>query len=132
MADREGVERDARNRIFAGRVDVGEQHVVGAGQRRTEGIHQRRRPREPVRLERDDDPAAERLRGENDSRNFRRMMAVVVNDQNPLRLAAHLEAALRAAELAEACGDPIERQPELESNGDGGERVQEVVATRHA
>ena len=50
------------NRLLAGGVDVGQHDVIGAGQRRAERVHQRRRPREAVRLKRDDDAAVRACR----------------------------------------------------------------------
>src|SRR5688572_32865555 len=41
----EGVDRDAGDRVLTGRVDVRQNDVIGTCQRRTEGIHQRRRSR---------------------------------------------------------------------------------------
>ena len=58
-------------------------------------------------------------------------MAVVVDDQDAVRLAAHVEAPFGAAELLQAGGDAIERQPELEADGDRRQRVQQVVAAGH-
>ena len=128
---RERVDRDAGDRILAGGVDVGQHDVIGAGQRRTERVHQRRRPRVAVRLERDDDAAVERARRREHRRDLGRVMAVVVDDQNAVRLAAHLEAPLGAAELLQARGDPLERQAELQADRDGGQRVLQVVPAGH-
>ena len=56
------------------------------------------------------------------------MVSVVVDDEDAARLAAHLEAPLGAAELAQARRDALERHAELQADRDGGERVQQVVA----
>ena len=84
-----------------------------------------------MRLERDDDPPVERARRVEHRRNLGRMMAVVVDDQNAARLAAHLEAPLGAAELGEPGRDPVERQAELQADGHRGQRVLQVVPARH-
>ena len=86
---------------------------------------------EAVRLKRDDDAAVQRARRGQHRRDLGRMMAVVVDDENAARLAADLEPALGAAELAQAGGDPLERHAELQPDRDGGERVQQVVPPRH-
>ena len=93
--------------------------MIGAGERRTERVHQRRRPREAMRLKRHDDAAIQRARRREHRGDLGRMMAVVVDDQNAVRLAAHLEPPLGAAELAEPGGNLLERQAELEPDGDG-------------
>ena len=59
------------------------------------------------------------------------MVAVVVDDEDAVRLAAHLEAPLGAAELPQAGRDALERQPELEADGDRRQRVLQVVPARH-
>jgi hypothetical protein len=55
------------------------------------------------------------------------MVAVVVHDHHAAALAAHLEAPLGAGEFRERLGDPLERHLELESDGDGAQRVEQVV-----
>ena len=76
-----------------------------------------------MRLKRHDDAAPERPRRRENRGDLGRMMAVVVDDQDAVRLAAHFEAPLGAAKLSQAGGDLIERQPELEADRHGGERV---------
>ena len=83
---RQRVERDARNRILARRVDVGQHDLIGAGQRGPERVHQRRGPRVAVRLEHDDDAAVERARRVEHRGDFRRVVAVVVHDEDAVRL----------------------------------------------
>ena len=75
--------------------------------------------------------AVERARRREHRGDLGRMMAVVVDDQDPVRLATHLEPPLGAAELAQARRQALERHAELEADGDGGQRVQQVVASRH-
>ena len=85
-----------------------------------------------MRLEHDDQPPLEPgAGGGDDRRDLGRVVAVVVDDQDAAGLAEQLEAALGAAELGQRRGDGLEAQPELEADGDGGERVQQVVAARH-
>ena len=124
-------ERDARQRLLARRVNVGQHDVVGALERRPEGVHQRRGTREPVRLECDDDPAAERPGRREHRGDLGRVMTVVVDDQNAVRLAAHVESPFHATELGQSCSDPFERQSKLQADHDGRQGVLEVVAARH-
>ena len=94
------LDRHAGNRILAGRVDVGEHDLVGAAERRPElaptagrarcsgaaGTRRARGRRSPAR--------AAAMHG----RDLGRVVAVVVDDETPSRLAAHLEAPFGAAE----------------------------------
>ena len=87
---------DARNRLLAGRVDVGQHDLVGVGERRTELVHQPLGPRVAVRLERHHEPPAERhpRRGQHGG-NLGRVMAVVVHDQHAVGLAHDARTAAR-------------------------------------
>ena len=67
---------------------------------------------EPVRLKGDDDAAGSACGGIEHGADFRRMVTVVVDDEDAARFAADLEPALGAAKLAQTVGDPLERQPE--------------------
>ena len=60
------------------------------------------------------------------------MVAVVVDDEDAARLAAHFEAPFGAAELSQPGRDLVERQVELEADRHRGERIGQVVATGHA
>ncbi len=61
------------------------------------------------------------------ARIFGRVVRVVVDDERAAERAEELEAALDAGEALEARGDRLERQVELEGDGDRGERVAHVV-----
>ena len=84
-----------------------------------------------MRLKRNDDAAAEGACGGQHRRDLRRMMAVVVDDEDAAGFAADVEAPLRAAELFQSRGHAIERKTELHADGHGGQRVQQVVPPRH-
>src|SRR4030095_985888 len=58
-------------------------------------------------------------------------MAVAVHDEYALGLAANLKAALDAREGGQRGLDALERYLEVEPHGDGGERIEHVVAPRH-
>ena len=105
--------------------------MIGVREGRTELVYQRRRPRVAVRLKSDNDPPAERPRGAEYRSNLGRMMAVVVNHENAVRFAAHLEPPLDSTEIGQARRNALERQVELQPNGDGRQRVLQVVSSRH-
>ena len=84
-----------------------------------------------MRLERHNQSTIERAGGIHHRRQLRRVMAVVVDDQNAPCLAAYLESTLRADEVAESRRDGFEGQPQLETDRDGGQRVQQVVSAGH-
>ncbi len=119
------------NRILAGAIDVSEHDVIGARERRPEVVHQRGRPGKAVRLKRDDDPAVQRAGRFQHGGNLRRVMTVVVHQQDALRLPAHLETPLDTAKVVEPGRDPIERQTKLESDRNGRQRILQVVPSRH-
>ena len=86
-----------------------------------------------MRLEGDDQPAPEALAGgAQRGADLLGMVTVVVHHQDVLLLALHLEAAVDAAELLERVGREPPRDAEIVRDGDGGEGVQRVVASRHA
>ena len=109
------VDGDARDRLLA-------------GARRCRSARCDRQPRAPgrtpsisaavrviaVRLERHDQPPVQRARRGEHRGDLGRMVAVVVDDQDAVRLAAHFEPPLGAAEFRQARRDSIERQTELQ------------------
>ncbi len=125
------LERHPGDRLLAGRVDIGQQDVIGAGQRRSERVHQRGGARVAMRLKGDHDAPPERARRRQHRRDLGRVMAVVVDHEDPVRLAADVEAPLRAAEVLEAGRDAIERQPQLHADRHRCQRVQQVVPSGH-
>ena len=84
-----------------------------------------------MRLEGDDEAALHRPRRGEHGGDLGRMVAVVVDDQDAVGLAANFEAPFGAAELAKAGGDLRERQAQLEPDRDGRQRVLQVVASGH-
>ena len=106
--------------------------AVRARQRRPERVHQGGRPRVPMRLEGDDDSAAEIARRRKHRRDLRRMMPVVVDDQHAPDLASDIESTFGSAEGRQGGGGAIERHAELAADRDRGEGVEQVVAARHA
>ena len=128
---RERVDRDARNRVLAGRVDVRQHDVIGAGERRTEGVHQRRRSGKAMRLKGDDNPSPERTGGLEHRGDLGRVVSVVVDDEDAVRLAANVEPPLRAAKVPEAGRGLLEGHAQFRGDGDRGQRVLQVVPARH-
>ena len=132
-ADRVGdaVDRHARDWRLAGGVDVGEHDLVGGAERRAELREQVARACVAVRLEHDHQPPSRRARRGDHRGNLGGMMAVVVDDHHAAALAAHLEAPFGAAGIRRApprCGGTA---PELESDGDSPQRVEQVVPAGH-
>ena len=86
-----------------------------------------------VRLKDDHEAAREALaRGAQRGADLLRMVAVVVDDENPLLVALHLEAAVDAAELLERVRRDAERDLEVVGHRERGKRVERVVPSRHA
>ena len=113
-------------------MSVSQQHV-GLVEGLAEVVPQRLGAREAVRLEEHDRAplaraAAERLEGHAD---LGRVVAVVVDHQDALRLAAHLEAPVDAGEGLEAGADRVEGHVEVEAHRHRGERVRDVVGAGH-
>src|SRR4029077_12081676 len=78
-----------------------------------------------------DQPPPEAPRRGQRGGNLRWMMAVVVDDENVVRLAANLESAFHAAKDLQPGPDAFERQPDLEADGHSREGVLQIVPARH-
>ena len=126
------VERHARNRRLTGRVDVGQHDFIGGAQRRAELAHQLAGASVAVRLEHDDDaPVDAGAGGGDDGGDLGRVMTVVVYDHDAVFFPEALESPLGALELRQRGGDGREGDADLEADGHGRERVQQVVPARH-
>ena len=84
-----------------------------------------------MRLKCDHDAPPERARGGQDRRDLRRVMAVVVDHEDAVGLAADIEAPLRAAEILQSRGDAVEREAQLHADRHRRQRVQQVVPSGH-
>src|SRR3990172_7267659 len=114
--------------LLAGGVDVHNDDRIGLVEGRKELIKKVLRPRIPVRLEHRDHPAAgSGLCGGERGPDLRRVMAVIVDDGDPVDLALDLEAALHAAETPERGTDYLDVDVELPRHGDRGETVIDIV-----
>ena len=124
--------RDARDRRLARRVDGEDVDDVGREEGRAEAGRLVARPREEVRLEEDDEaPLRVRLpRGAERRRDLRRVVGVVVDDEDAVPLALPLEAAGDARERRERLRAGLERDVELARDRDRRERVLDVVEAR--
>ena len=128
----QSLDRHARQRVLARRVDVGEHDLVGQRQRRTKLVQQLRGARIPVRLEHAHDAArAGSSRRAQHGRDLGRVVTVVVDDGDPACLAFALEPALGATKLRQGRRDGRKRHVQLQADADRGERVEHVVAARH-
>ncbi len=86
-----------------------------------------------MRLKHAHDPLhAGRARGLEHRPDLRRVMAVVVDDDDAARLALAFEPALGAAELRQRGRRALERHVQLQRNADGCQRVGDVVPPGHA
>ena len=130
---RERLDGDAGEWIFAGAVDIGQDDLVGAGEGAAEFAQEVARARVAVRLEGDEDAARHAgAGGGEDGGDFGRVVAVVVDDHDAVGFAENVEAAFGAFEFGERAGDTVERDAQLEADGDGGEGVEQVVAAGDA
>ena len=84
-----------------------------------------------MRLKDDDNPPPERTGGLEHGGDFGRVVPVVVDDEDAVRLAAKVESPLRAPKIPEAGRGQLEGHAELRGDGDGGQRVLQVVPARH-
>jgi len=85
-----------------------------------------------MRLKDGDEPAGLAAPGgPQDSGDFGRMVAVVVNDRHALDASPYLIAAFGALEPGEPSRQSLERNTELQADGDCTERVLQVVKARH-
>jgi hypothetical protein len=60
------------------------------------------------------------------------VVAIVIDDENAVDLAANLKTPLRPSELAEPGGNAFKRQTELKANGDRCESILKVVTSGNA
>ena len=89
LADRLGelLRRDARDRLLAGGVDVGDEHDVGLVERARELVEEIARAGVAMRLEGDDDaPVVGALRRVERRLDLGRVVAVVVDERDAARL----------------------------------------------
>ena len=132
IAFRQGLRMDPGDGRFAGRVDIGDHQHVGILERGEELVVQVEGAAVPVRLERDDQAAAEAAAsGRERGTDLRRVVPVVVDHEHPPGLALDLEAALDAREAGERPLDRRERHLQVQGHRGGGERVGDVVGARH-
>ena len=122
---------DPFDRVFAGRVDVGEKQLVGAVEGIEEVAEQVARARVAVRLKEHDDAAPEALARRRQRRpDLGRMVPVVAHHHDAADLAADLEAPVDAAELRQRVAHGLEAHVELGRHRQRGERVERLMAAR--
>src|SRR5262249_11969733 len=97
----------------------------------TELTSESSRSAETVRLKRHEDAPSQTARCGQYRGNLRRMMTIVVDHQNAVRLAADFKPAFGAAEVRKPVCDLLERDPELEPDRGAGESIRQVVSSRH-
>ena len=124
--------RDARLGLLARREDVGDDGLVGERERLAELALQVARAREQVRLEHGDDPSVlAALGGGQRGRDLGGVVGVVVHHEHAGVAAELLEAARGAAERREVRRRVGRRDAGVSQDGQGRERVEDVVLARH-
>src|SRR6185369_5661132 len=113
--------RDAGQRRLPRGVHVEHEVDVGAVQRLAELAREVAGPRVQMRLEQRDEPPlrVDLTRGGEGGADLRRMVGVVVHDEDPVALALALEAADDPRERAERPGDRLEGNEQLAPDRDG-------------
>ena len=76
-------------------------------------------------------PAIGLARGLQHGGDLDRVVAVIVDHRDAMRLAGAGEAALDAGEIGQALADAVVVDAHLDRDGDGGQRVLHVVAAEH-
>src|SRR5262245_46427899 len=119
------------DRRLTRRIDVGHDQNVGVVERCQELVVQVKCPRVAVGLEGDDAPAGEALARRGQGRpDLRRVMAVVVHQQDPRHLALDLKAPLDAGEGGTRALDDRERDLEIQGDRRRRQSVRHVVDAR--
>ena len=114
-------------------IDVGQHQLVGGVEGIEELAEQIARARVAVRLEEHDQAAAEALaRRRQGGADLGRMVTVVADHHDAAGFAAHLEAAVDAAELASASRTVSKGTPSSVRDGERREGVERVVAAGQA
>src|SRR3984893_2485126 len=94
-ADHERIAARAFNWRLSRGIDIGHDHNVRLVKRASKTIKQRMEPRVTVGLNNGDDPALRRgTGGAQDSRDFDRMVTIIIENESPIPLADAGEAAL--------------------------------------
>src|SRR5210317_61778 len=124
---------DLRDWFLTSGIDIHDGNVISLVEGSHEVIKQCLGPAVSMRLEHRDDapvpPGTGRRQGRLD---FDRMMAVVINNHDPLRLALDLKPAPDTAEVLEDLGDRRELHIQLHSDSNRSQGIQNVVPAGHA
>ena len=131
---RSSVARHARHRLLARRIDLGEEHGVGARERLAELAREVARARVQVRLERGDDaggPGTRARAAASVARDLGRVVRVVVDDRRRRRASpSRWKRRSTPPNAASPARIAVDRRAEREPAADRGERVAHVVHAR--
>ena len=124
---------DAGQWFLAGRIDVGDKELVHVAKTGAELLFQKLRAAVAVRLEEADDAfGVEPLGCGQCGGDFAGVVAVVVHHGEALAAVADFKAALGPTEAAQRVLDGLERDTATRGQGDGCERVGDIVLARNA
>ena len=128
----EGPGGHPRDRLFAGRIDVGDDQTVGVAEGRQKFLEEGLRPGIPMGLEDDDDPSGPDLPGRGKrGPDLRRVMAVVVDHRDPVCLSPDFQPALGAGEPLEPLPDDGKGQVHLPRHRHRRQGVIDVEQSRN-
>src|SRR5690606_6712557 len=117
----------------AGGVNIEDVKHVGVVEREGKLIHQLLRTGKSVRLKCHDSPPSARsvLRGRKRCKYLRRVMSVIVDHGDAVRLAFELESTIRILESLKCISDLFERDLEFQRHRRGRQCVVDVVLSGH-
>src|SRR5215472_7712625 len=122
---------NAGNGRFAGGVDIRQDENVGLVEGATEFVPKMLRTRVAMRLKKHQQAAEFASTGSFErSADFRRVMAVVIDDGDAFAHALDIEAAANASELGQAFPNQVRADIEIQSHGRSGSGVANVVHAR--
>src|SRR5258708_8944663 len=130
---RERLTGDRGNGCLAGRINVGEHKHVRLVECAAEFVPKMLGSRVAMRLKENQQPIElAAARGFERGANLGRMMAVVVNQGNPVDGALDVKAAAYACELFEALADQVRGNIQIQRHGSGSGGVADVVNARRS
>ena len=113
---------------FSGRVHLRHYEEVSLVKCGKELLEQMFGPCVPVGLKDHDDPPAKAILGGIErGMDLGRVVAVVIDDENPAGLSFYLEPTIDAGELLQPFPDHIKLEVQIETHRDGGQRVAHIV-----
>ena len=123
----------ARNRRFAGSIDVQQHKRIRILERGRKLLHQQLRAAVTMRLKNDVYALESALAGGGERRpDLSWMVAIVIDHSDTVRAPLGLKAAIHTVELLQGFADAVDRNVQSHSHGHGGGCIEHVVRARHA